>query len=44
VRRPRHKWLANTTTNRGELRFEGEDWIELTQDFVEWWLFVSMAV
>jgi hypothetical protein len=30
--RPRHKWEDNIRTNLTEIRWEGVDWIHLTQD------------
>jgi hypothetical protein len=40
LRRPRRKWEDNIKLDLREIEIEGANWIQLTQDRVEWRAFV----
>jgi hypothetical protein len=44
LERPRRKWDDNIKMDFTEIGIDGANWIQLTQDKVQWWAFVSMVM
>jgi hypothetical protein len=42
--RPRRRWEDNIKMDLGEIGIDGANWIQLAQDRVQWWAFVSTVV
>jgi hypothetical protein len=42
--RPRHRWENNIKTDLREIGIDGANWIQLTQDRVQWQAFVIRAM
>jgi hypothetical protein len=42
--RSRHRWEDNIKMDLRETRINGANWIQLAQDRVQWWAFVSMVM
>jgi hypothetical protein len=42
--RPRCRLEDNIKVGLWEIRIDGANWIQLAQDRVQWWAFVSMAM
>jgi hypothetical protein len=42
--RYRHRWEDNIKLDLGEIGTDGVNWIQLAQDRVQWWTFVSMVM
>jgi hypothetical protein len=42
--RPRRKWEDNIKMDLREIGIDGANWIQLAQDRVQWWAFVSMVM
>jgi hypothetical protein len=42
--RPRHRWEHNTKMDLTEIGIDGANWIQLTQDRVQWRAFVSTVM
>jgi hypothetical protein len=40
--RPRRRWEDNISMDLREIGIDGANWIQLPQDRVEWWAFVSI--
>jgi hypothetical protein len=41
---PRHRWENNIKMDLGEIGISGVNWIQLAQDRVWWWAFVSTVM
>jgi hypothetical protein len=44
LRRPRHRWEDNIKMDLREIGIDGMNWIQLAQDRVQWWAFVSTVM
>jgi hypothetical protein len=42
--RPRRKWEDNIIMDRGEIGWEGVDWIHLAQNRDQWWAVVNIVM
>jgi hypothetical protein len=42
--RLRHRWEDNIKMTLREIGFHGANWIQMAQDKVQWWAFVSMVM
>jgi hypothetical protein len=42
--RPRHRWEDNIKMDIRETGIDGINWIQLAQDMVQWWAFVSTVM
>jgi hypothetical protein len=42
--RPRHRWGDNIKLDLGEIGIDGANWIQLAQNRIQWWAFVSMVM
>jgi hypothetical protein len=42
--RPRCRWEDNMKLDLREVGMDGVNWIQLAQDKVQWWAFVSMVM
>jgi hypothetical protein len=42
--RPRRRWEDNIKMDLREIGIDGTNWIELTQDRVQWWAFVNTVM
>jgi hypothetical protein len=42
--RPRHTWLDNIKMDLREVGIDGTNWIQLAEDRVSWWAFVSTVM
>jgi hypothetical protein len=42
--KPRHRWEDNIKMELRERGISGANWIQLAQDKVKWWAFVSMVM
>jgi hypothetical protein len=44
LERPRRKWEDNIKLDLGEIGIDGANWIQLAQDWVQWWAFVNSVM
>jgi hypothetical protein len=44
LERPRRRWEDNTKIYLREIGIDGENWIRLAQDMVQWWAFVNTVM
>jgi hypothetical protein len=44
LERPRRRWEDNIKMDLREIGIDGENWIRLAQDRVEWWAFVNTVL
>jgi hypothetical protein len=44
LERPRRRWENNIKMDLGEIGIDGENWIRLAQDRVQWWAFVNTVI
>jgi hypothetical protein len=44
LRRPMHRWEKNIRVYLRKIGWEGVDWIHLTQDRDQWWVFVNTVM
>jgi hypothetical protein len=42
--RPRHRWEDNINMDLRKIGIDGENWIQLAQDMVQWWTFVNTVM
>jgi hypothetical protein len=42
--RPRHRWENNIKMDHREIGIDGMNWIQFTQDRVQWQAFVNMVM
>jgi hypothetical protein len=42
--RPRYRWEDNIKMDLREMGIDGANWIQLAQDRVQWWAFVTMVM
>jgi hypothetical protein len=42
--RPRCRWENNIKLDLRDIGIDGENWIQLTQDRVQWWAYVNTMV
>jgi hypothetical protein len=42
--KPRHRWEDNIKMDLREIWIDGANWIQLTQDDVQWQVFVNMVM
>jgi hypothetical protein len=42
--RHRHRWEGNMKLDLREIGINGEGWIRLAQDTVQWWAYVNMVM
>jgi len=41
--RPRRRWDDNIKTHLTKTGYKSVDWIQLSQDRIQWWAFVNMV-
>jgi hypothetical protein len=42
--RPRRRWEDNIKMDLREIGIDGQNWIHLAQDMVQWWAFVNTVM
>jgi hypothetical protein len=42
--RPRRRWEDNTKLDLREIRIDGTNWVQLSQDRLKWWAFVNTVM
>jgi hypothetical protein len=42
--RPRHRWMNNIKMDLREIGWGGMDWIDVAEDWHQWWALVNMIM
>jgi hypothetical protein len=42
--KPRRRWENNIKLDLKEIGIDGKNWIQLAQDIIQWWTFVSVVM